>query len=344
MSLYTNSLGYVLKSAEYGILKVDQLEVAPATTDVVGGSGHVTVLRTGSGLAGTGAVVAGASGNISILPADGADVTFAGATGGLAGGLVYTGGIGGSADTGTGGVGGGFIITTGAGGAAATGTAGNSGAVTLRAGVGAVSTVGAGGSGGLITIAGGVGGVGSTTGGTGSSIVCSAGNGGVGATGGVGGAVSISSGAGAATNGRGGDITIAPGLGSGTGRNGMVITQNGSFHRTTTPGAVAAAGTATAKDLLGGYIAVGATAGAGYNWSTCTGTELSTAMGTAQAGDSFEVVIIEVGVQIGTLYGGGAVAGMTTLGTEAVGASGMQVLKFVCTGANAFTVLCTVYA
>ncbi len=180
---------------------------------------------------------------------------------------------------------------TGPGGAVsviggASGSTNDAGGAVIRTG-GAGSGTGAGGA--AVTTGGaggatGVGGAASVTGGAG------------GATSGVGGDVAVTGGAASANNDNGGNVVVAGGAPHGTGVVGMVRLQAKTVRTQAAPGTMTTTRALTAAEVLGGIMAATHAGGAAtINVQCPTGTALKAAMGTVAAGDSIELVIINIG-------------------------------------------------
>jgi hypothetical protein len=94
--------------------------------------------------------------------------------------------------------------------------------------------------------------------------------------------------------------------------------------------------TIVAAKMITKYTKIGTAAAAPYNLALDTGAHLSAAIPNATAGYMFELVLHEIGGQVCTLAGAG---GTTLVSASAdIAANKICILKFVCTGADAWTV------
>lgn len=278
--------------------------------------GGLITLTSGLGGAGTGATAAN-GGSITFNPGNGGNSLSTGsATGGVGGGLNYTGGTGGTASNATvnstGGLGGDLLFTSGTGGAATaagsgTNAGGAGGVVQFVGGTGGAASNGgtsnAGGVGGNVSLTGGQGGVGTTTSGSGGTASLSGGLAAAGA-GSAGGQVVVQGRAGSSTGsgGAGGAVTITGGAAGGdntVNRVGGAVTITAGASKGSISGAsititagAGGPGTGTAGADAGGVTVSGGTGGVGSSTSGSGGNVLLVG-GTAAA-------------QAGALAGGSA--------------------------------------
>lgn len=103
----------------------------------------------------------------------------------------------------------------------------------------------------------------------------------------------------------------------------------------------AQAATATIAALLGGIVTQNSKTGAS-TITTPTGTEISAGITGVATGDSFTVTYYNRGNQTSTITAGAS--GVTILGTAAVPTLKTAIMKFICTGANAWSVYVTLSA
>lgn len=335
------------------------------------GSGATNAGGAITGTAGTG-VTSGAGGAVTWTGGTGGAGGVGGAVS-LTGGAPTSGNAAGGAASLTGGAGSGNAaggaVTIAAGVAGATGTggavtvtggagvAGVGGAVTMAGGAG----VGTTNNGGAISMTGGAGATGASTGGQ-ASIV-----GGASGAAGVGGAALITGGACSSGAGTGGAVTITSGAGTATGTAGAVGIDTGAANSGTAgiikigdANAVATylnrgtlkalnigltltalgttqSSTPTAAQLLGGFLTQTGSTGAGAV-TLPSGTALSAAFPrTPATGDSFECVFANLGgSQTLTITGA---TGTTVVSGGAVATAKTAILKFICTGSNAWSIV-----
>lgn len=94
--------------------------------------------------------------------------------------------------------------------------------------------------------------------------------------------------------------------------------------------------TPTAAQLLGGVYTQISQTGAG-TITLPTGTNLSNAVAGVTTGDSFEAIYANVGSQTVTITGD---TGSTVIGTSAITTGKVALMRFICTGSNAWSVYC----
>ena len=102
-----------------------------------------------------------------------------------------------------------------------------------------------------------------------------------------------------------------------------------------TVGVTSAGVTISAARIAGKYMRIGTGAVGGYGLALDTGAHLSAALPNAAAGYMFDCILHEVGGQICTLAGAG---GTTLVGTAAIAADKIAILRFICTAADTWTV------
>lgn len=325
---------------------------APGATGV---GGAVTIAG------GAGGATSGAGGAVSITGGVGTAGNAAGGAATLAGGagqgtanggiLTLTAGASGVGATGAGAAfllkGGAALSTNGAGGAGviAGGAGAGTGAGGALSNTGGASGTGATGNGGAVSL---VGGAALSTNGTGGAATIT---GGVATGTGTGGALTLTAGASGGSSGTAGQAALDCGsAAAGTGVPLLLADANATAtYLNRGPRAalqvgltLAALGSTqssapTAAQLLGGLLTQASGTGAGVI-TLPTGTALAAACARVPvAGDSFDVMFANIGTQTLTVTGatGTTVAAGTNSG---IVESTCAILKFYCTGTNAFTI------
>lgn len=126
---------------------------------------------------------------------------------------------------------------------------------------------------------------------------------------------------------------------------GVISTSRGARKVVVNNGTLTAAGatqnaTASAAQLLGGFLSHSSQTGAG-TLTLDTGTNISTAVVGVSVGDSFTFLYANIGNQTVTITGD---TGSTVVGTAAVAAGKNATITFYNTGSNAWTAYCMVSA